>query len=279
MSGSRNRKQGFLPWILAVAWEWFREYLPWSLLPLPAGATVIILIINNPPPVVPPAFTPPGKQPVPQGAFPPERPGGEIAWDTTTSTIEDDSGNELTVSIGVLRGDMRWVLGSTTHVGIHDGDSIRFERVISSLAPTAELPVILVGMASHENAVDNPDEENRRAQIRSDAMADHAATHFTRHPEIRKLNLGAYEGADSSAVNSATERYVVVLEIRCLDKDTDIISGIRNALLDSRERGELPFDPMAYTNFTTERFAVPLSRSGDPSLRVPTCSNGETATK
>jgi hypothetical protein len=278
MSSSRDRKREFLPWILAVAWEWFREYFPWSLLPLPTGATVIILIINNPVPVVPTSLTPPGNQPVPPGAFPPERPGEEIAWDTTTSTIEDDSGNELTVSIGVLHGDMRWLLGSTTHVGIHDGDSIRFEQVISSLAPTAELPVILVGMASHENAVDDPAEENRRAQIRSDAMANYAATHFTRHPEIRKLNLGAYEGADSSSVNSATERYVVVLEIRCLDENTDIISGIRNALLDSHERGKLPFDPMAYTNFTSERFAVPLSRSGNPTLRVPMCSSGETAT-
>jgi hypothetical protein len=167
---------------------------------------------------------------------------------------------------------MRWLLGSTTHVGIHDGDSILIQRVISSLAPSAELPVILVGMASHENAMDNPDEENRRAQIRTDAMADYASSHFTRRPEIRKLNLGAYRGADSSTVNSATERYVVVVEVTCRNEGADITSGIRNALIDSRQRGDLPFDPEAYTNFASEGFMVPLSKSGDRTLHVPPCS-------
>jgi len=271
MAGPRSRSRGFLPWLLALVWEWFRGYFPWSLLPVPAGATIIIIVVNNPPPVAPTPFTPPPSQPTPPGAFPPES-DEPLAWDTTTSTVEDDSGNILTVRIGVLHGDMRWLLGSTTHVGIHDGDSISIQRVISSLAPTTELPVVLIGMASHENAADDPDEENRRAQIRSDAMADYAANHFTRRPEIRKLNLGAYQGADSSAVNSATERYVVVLEVRCHNKGAALTSGIRNALLDSRRRGDLPFDPEAYTNWKPGRFMVPLSRSGDPSLNAPRCA-------
>ena len=165
------------------------------------------------------------------------------------------SERQIDISIGVLWDPYRWLIGSATLVGIDERESELIENIIKRFQNTETRPIIAVGLASHENS-ENPGQEEFRANARADKLVALCQSHFIAKPEIYKLNLGVHKNTGLTSVESATERRVILLVITKRENDTDLDSGVRNALIEAKNNWELEFDPNAYSNFSPEKFHV-----------------------
>jgi len=174
--------------------------------------------------------------------------------------------------VGALNENYRWLMGSSKYVGISGGDSIPLNDALSSLSRDVELPLIVIGMASHENADENPFQEDFRALTRADAIAQFSQDHFNRAPQIYKINLGAYRSRSGPAGTSAVERRVAVLQITCWDEGADLQSGVRNALVKAGRRGGTSVNGPGYTNFDPERFIVTTVTERTGGVKPPRCA-------
>jgi hypothetical protein len=134
----------------------------------------------------------------------PERP----TWVTETVKSTDRFGKEIEVVVGVLWDPYRWVKGSAEQVSIDDAEKARFSvgDVIKNFQNTEKRPIIVVGTASHENAVENPEPEIGRAQARADTLVTLCGEHFINRPHIYSLNLGAFRTDRRYSVFSASAR-------------------------------------------------------------------------
>lgn len=256
----------------------FLERVAEFLLATPAAwlAPVIVIVsitiyvaIPSPPNLPPPPVLPP-----PPPVFPPNDNWDAVQVDTTDST-----GRLIGVRLGTLNENYRWLLGNTKFVGISGQDSILISTALASLRRDVASPIVVVGMASHENAAERPDEENGRAQTRADELAEFAQRHFMRSPEIYKVNLGAYRSDAPSTTPSAVERRVVVMQITCRDTGVDLQSGIRNALIKAGDLRETSIDGSSYTNFETDKFRVTTASTGVQRRGVPPECKSPTAAR
>lgn len=229
----------------------------------------ITLAFSLPAPTVSERPVPTQPQPT-QPVFPPRdsvAPGGPQDWATDTIPTYDDKGQAITFLIGTLNDNYRWLMGSSEYVGIRGRDTIPVTEALATLRPDFDQPLVLIGMASHENALEHPDDENARGQTRVDVMAQFAENHFTRHPTVYKVNLGAYTAQGTASSNSAVERRVVVLQVTCLDRGADIREGMSNALAEAQRRGNTSVDGRRYSNFGPGLFSVTVAavgRRGNP---------------
>ncbi|HST58707.1 MAG TPA: hypothetical protein VLK84_08470 [Longimicrobium sp.] len=165
----------------------------------------------------------------------------------------------------------RWLKASTELIGIDGKDAIPVERIFLGLASDTGKPIVAIGMASHENATENPEEEDQRARVRAERISSIAIRFFESQPEVRFVNLGARRS--DIETNSALERRVAIMAIRCADEGVDLTRGIRNALEALHDRGELLFNPKAYHNWDANRFRVEVSSHGSGVRRVPSCNS------
>ena len=185
----------------------------------------------------------------------PERP----AWLTETVKSTDRYGKEIEVVVGVLWDPYRWVKGSTEQVSIdEDTEKARFSvgDVIKNFQNTEKRPIIVIGTASHENAVENPEQEIGRAKARGDTLVTLCGEHFINRPHIYSLNLGAFRMDRRHSVFSASERRVILLVIMKGEDSLDLTSGVKNALIKAKAEQSFIFDARDYSLFETTRFQV-----------------------
>jgi hypothetical protein len=184
----------------------------------------------------------------------PKRPD----WVTKTVKSADKFGKEIEVVVGVLWDPYRWVKGSTEQVSIDDTEKDKFSvgEVIKNFQDSEKRPIIVVGTASHENAVENPELEIDRAQKRADALVTLCGEHFINRPHIYSLNLGAFRMDRRYSVFSASERRVILLVIMKGEDSLDLTSGIKNALIKAKVEQGFIFDARDYSLFETTRFQV-----------------------
>ncbi len=184
----------------------------------------------------------------------PEKP----TWVTETVKSTDRFGKEIEVEIGILWDPYRWVKGSTEDVSIDDAEKVKFSigDVIRNFQNSENRPIIAVGTASHENAVENPEQETNRAQARADRLVTLCGEHFINLPHIYSLNLGAFKTDRSYSVFSASERRVILLVIKKGEDSLDLTSGVKNALIKAKVEQGFIFDARDYSLFDTTRFQV-----------------------
>jgi hypothetical protein len=184
----------------------------------------------------------------------PEKPD----WVATTVKSTDRFGKEMEVVVGVLWDPYRWVKGSTEQVSSDDAEKARFSvgDVIKNFQNTEKRPIIVVGTASHENAVENPELEIDRAQKRADTLVKLCGEHFINRPHIYSLNLGAFNSDQRYSVFSASERRVILLVIMKGEDSLDLTSGVKNALIKAKTEQGFIFDARDYSLFETDRFQV-----------------------
>lgn len=268
----RNRRKGLWALLLGLLALLRREgrSLLRPLIYVPLTIAIYVVVIASPAPASPP--NPPKPAPADSSVFP-----HDTVWDVDTIPAYDDEGHAITFLIGTLNDNFRWLLGSTKLVGINGRDSVPVTAALAKLRPDITQPLVVVGMASHENARENLPEENGRAQERTDVMAQFAEEHFIHHPTVYKVNLGADTVSRTSSAISAVERRVVVLQLTCVDKGADVRSGMRNALIEARRRGNTSIDGGRYSNFSPERFSITaaVGRSDNPA--PPECHRRKSA--
>ncbi len=186
-----------------------------------------------------------------------------IEWRQECVHAKDNKGNDLTVVVAVLWDPYRWTLGSTSHVGIDVGESVRIEDVIQTLKGTESRPVIVVGTASNENSEDNPATEADRAQRRADKLAHLFQGHYPQ-ADIYSLNLGFYRKPAAPLASTDTQRRVAIMVIESPKGDlsnVDLHSGVRNALIAlDKQNEELSLDVGGYSHFDEEKFRVKQRR-------------------
>jgi hypothetical protein len=184
----------------------------------------------------------------------PEKP----TWVTKTVNSTDRFGKEMVVEIGVLWDPYRWVKGSTEQVSIDDSEKVKFSvgDVIRNFQNTEKRPIIVVGTASHENSVENPELEIGRSQKRADTLVNLCGEHFINHPHLYSLNLGAFRTDRKYSVFSASERRVILLVIKKGEDSLDLTSGVKNALIRAKVEQGFIFDARDYSLFETDRFQV-----------------------
>jgi len=184
----------------------------------------------------------------------PEKP----TWVTETVKSTDRFGREMVVEIGVLWDPYRWVKGSTEQVSIDDAEKVKFSvgDVIRNFQDSEKRPIIVVGTASHENAVENPELEIGRAQARADTLVSLCGEHFINRPHIYSLNLGAFKTDRKYSTFSASERRVILLVIMKGEDSLDLTSGVKNALIRAKVEQGFIFDARDYSLFETTRFQV-----------------------
>jgi hypothetical protein len=188
-------------------------------------------------------------------------PLGPIRWDTARVVAEDAEGKTVDVTIGVLDDTYRWRLGSTSEVGIDWTERVPLEEIIRRLDPAEARPIIAIGTASHENALDNPEEEDARAATRADRIAAVVMDHFKDNPEIHSLNLGSFRQTNALPDQSSVERRVILVVINRRDPGVDLDSGIRNALAEAAENDRFTWKATSYSNFDAGKFRVQERRT------------------
>jgi hypothetical protein len=192
--------------------------------------------------------------------------GARIEWMHDIVLAKDKDDNEIAIEVGTLRKveigmlwkPYKWVIGSTSRVGIDEKEQLNIEAAISS-SPTAETrPIIAVGMASSENSVNDPGREEARAGDRADRLVSLCQK---RYPEadIHSLNLGFFRGNGSTSISRASERRVVLMVVTGWEEGADLSSGVRNALLLMAEDKRFSFDARNYSNFAAEKFSLQQS--------------------
>jgi hypothetical protein len=191
-------------------------------------------------------------------------------WKQTDFKGKDKNGKEFGIRVGVLWDPYRWVLGSSSEIGIDDTESLPIEQIIQRSPKGENRPIIVVGTASHENAADNPDKEVARAGARADRL-DALCQSYYPDADISSVNLGFYRGGSTSSSSSATERRVILLVIRCSDEGVDLDSGVRNALIEASKDDDFSFDVHDYSNFDEPKFQVRERRSIGKTA-IPECS-------
>ena len=129
------------------------------------------------------------------------------------------------------------------------------------LAADESRPVIVVGMASHENAVEHYEQEVARAEDRADKLVAVSTSHFRRRPHIYSLNLGAYQGVSGGSDLSVAERRMGLLVINEGEQSPDFQWQVREALLKAWNEHKLSSDPRDYSLFAETKFEV-RRRSG-----------------
>lgn len=232
--------------------------------------TIMVFVTIAPTPAPPPS--PPTPAPDGPNVFPPRdsvTPGGPDDWDVDTIPAIDANGHAIQFLVGTLNDNYRWLMGSTEYVGIRGRDTIPVEDVVAKLPVDFALPLIVVGMASHENALEHPPEENFRAQERADVLAQLAEDHFIRRPTIYKVNLGAFTARVNSSATSAVERRVALLQVTCMDPGADMTSGMRNALIEAQRRHDTSIDGGMYSNFSPNQFSVSVAYAGSRGNPAP----------
>lgn len=183
----------------------------------------------------------------------PEKPD----WKTITiNTAVDGTGIE--VVLGVLWDPYRWVKADAATVAIDQEEKMRYniEEVVRAFQDDEERPILVVGMASHENARENPEEEINRAADRADKLVDVCSRHFRNKPHIYSLNLGAFKPTKNPSRFSASERRVVFLVITRGENNADLTGEVKKALIKAKTESNFIFDARDYSLFDTDRFRV-----------------------
>lgn len=230
--------------------------------------------VHNPP--VGTADTP-SFQPIEEGGpvdiFPPTAiPAGNadsFEWKQGNVIVQDENGKAFGIQVGVLWDPYRWVLGSSSKVGIDDAESLLIEQVIQRSPTGGNRPIIVVGTASHENSDDDPEKERERAGARADRLNALCQSHYP-DADIYSLNLGFYRASSASSSSSATERRVILLVVTCADEGADFNSGVRNALIEASELDDFSFDVRDYSNFDQTKFRVHERRTIGKTV-IPEC--------
>ena len=82
-----------------------------------------------------------------------------LAKDKKNKEITIEVGTLRKVEIGMLWKPYKWVIGSTSQVGIDEKERLNIEDAISSSPAGETRPIIAVGMASSENSGNEPGRE------------------------------------------------------------------------------------------------------------------------
>lgn len=213
---------------------------------------------------------------IPPEGFSGDGPLGPIRPEVTQALVRDTAGRAMGVKVVTMNDNYRWLKGSDTHVGISGGDSVHVEAVIRSFGTKVQVPVLVLGMASHEGRDEHPAREDYRAQTRADVMADASSRHFERRPELWKANLGVFTQDAASSETSSTERRLVFLEVTCRDPGVDMTTAVRAALIEAASKSDISVQPDLYTNFALGRFRVTRANRGAPELTLPNCAEAGT---
>jgi hypothetical protein len=184
----------------------------------------------------------------------PEKP----TWISIPVSSTDSYGEKVEVNIGILWDPYRWVRGSAEYVAIDESEKnrIRVEDIVKDFERDEKRPIVAVGVASHENAIGNPEVEIKRAKSRADKLVDICSSHFNSGTHIYSMNLGAYMPSNGSSRYSASERRVILLVINKGENSRDLTSGIKNALIQASKTHKYLIDPNYYSLFNTTMFEL-----------------------
>ncbi|PYP92446.1 MAG: hypothetical protein DMG65_03730 [Candidatus Angelobacter sp. Gp1-AA117] len=179
-------------------------------------------------------------------------------WKATAIRTTDSFGNDIEVIVGVLWDPYRWVKGNAELVAIDEAEKHRYsiEDVIRSFQNNEHRPIIAIGLASHENVRENPDQENERAGDRADRLVELCGRHFISKPHIYSLNFGAYSPNGNPSRFSASERRVVLVVINQGENSPELMQRLKPALLQAWQQGSLMFNPKDYLLFDTPEFQL-----------------------
>lgn len=186
-----------------------------------------------------------------------------MEWVHDLVQVRDRHGKSMEIEVGMLRkvgvgmmwNPYKWVLGSTSEVGIDDKEVRNIEEAIESSPAEESRPIIAVGMASHENTDVDPDREEALAGYRAERLVDLCQRRFP-GADIYSLNLGFYHGDTSSTASSASERRVVLMVITSWEEGAHLNSGVRNALIAIADEKRFSFDARNYSKFSENRFSI-----------------------
>jgi hypothetical protein len=178
-----------------------------------------------------------------------------LARDNNNKEIAIEVGTLGKVEVGMLWNPYKWVIGSTSQVGIDEKEILNIEDAISSSPASETRPIIAVGMASSENSAYDPGREEARAGDRADRLVSLCQR---RYPEadIHSLNLGFFRRDASTSISRASERRVVLMVVTGWEEGADLNSGARDALLRMAEDKRFSFDARNYSNFAAEKFQI-----------------------
>jgi hypothetical protein len=177
-----------------------------------------------------------------------------------TATIKTgESGSGIEVVLGVLWDPYRWVKADSQRVAIDTEERVTFaiEDVIRAFQDDEKRPIVVIGLASHENADEHPDEEIARASDRADKLVDVCSKHFVNNrPHIYSVNLGAFRPGRNPSIYSASERRVALMVIVNGEGTPNLTAEIKKALIKAKEEQKFIFDARDYSLFDTDRFQV-----------------------
>jgi hypothetical protein len=184
----------------------------------------------------------------------PEKPD----WKTTTVKTTDSQGNAVEVLLGVLWDPYRWVKADAHFVSLDLDEKVRYpiEDIIKAFQNDEKRPIIVVGTASHENAIENPEREIARAADRADNLVAVCGQHFINKPHIYSLNLGAYRPDKNPSTFSASERRVILLVIQEGESSPELTAEVKKILAKAKTEQNFIFDARDYSLFDTDRFQV-----------------------
>jgi hypothetical protein len=197
-------------------------------------------------------------------------------WQRIDLPVQDKKGKEMTVSIGVLSDPYRWVLNSTSDIQIGGEKDLPVEEVLAGLPEGETRPIIAVGTASHENAIDHPQIEEARAGERADRLVSICREKYP-DADIYSINLGYFlPEASNSAATSSSERRVILLVIQSWEEGANFSEGVFAALEKASRDQRFVFDASKYSRFTPDAFKL-TERS--PWLRTPKSVGATTRAK
>ena len=188
-----------------------------------------------------------------------ESPLPKPDWNVTTVKTIDSRGKEVEVILGVLSAPYKWVKADTHYVAIDREEKVRYkiEDIIKTFQDDEKRPIIVVGLASHENVKENPEEEIDRAADRADKLAALCSEHFKKNkPHIYSLNIGGFKPNNNTSMFSATERRVVLLVINQGEDTPDLTAEVKKALIKASQEQNFILDARDYSLFNTDRFRV-----------------------
>jgi hypothetical protein len=182
-------------------------------------------------------------------------PRGECPWDSVHGIGTDLSGKKIEVKINTLADQYRWVLGSSSEIGLGKKSENLTDHIRGLYISTKATTVVAVGMASVEGDFSS---QSVLAEERTDRLTRLIKDELKPTVAVHGLSLGRYvdERTRSTEDQTAIQRRVVIVEVFEPEKGANLSEAVYDALVKAREEQKITFDVREYKdkNYTNHGF-------------------------
>jgi len=168
-------------------------------------------------------------------------------WVPTPFEGTDGKGLKVKGMLGVLWDPVKWRLGQSTTVTI-GAASHKLEEVLAPFRDNEERAILVIGLASEEGTLNDPEGQRKLAEDRTDYLLRVCENHFKKSQGFFALSLG-YHSITHSRTETESQRRVIVMVINFADKDVNYTEAVYNGLAEMEQNHKLRFHPSEYTNF------------------------------